>query len=101
MKLKKINLKSWKHFGSPVGCVHLGSCDIGRAKMPGQRGKYIYTTWGRNLTAEQADRLGGEHWEFVESAAGHYEIVLDGRILAGILAGIAVNKTLFELEKQS
>jgi len=39
-----------EHIGIIPGCVALGACDIGRAKI---NGATVYTTWGLNLTAER------------------------------------------------
>lgn len=96
MDIRELKSRSWKHYASPVGCIHLGCADIGRARP--KRGKgWVYTTWGRNLTEEQA-KSRPELPVVLNSATPTptFEYVLEGRILAGILAGIAVNRALFE-----
>ena len=97
MDIVTINQKSWKHFGSPAGCVHLGAADIGIARSGKRR---IYTTWGRNLNLDQAERLCLPVVRNEDCVDPEFEVVLSGRILAAILAGMAVNSTLYHDEKR-
>lgn len=98
MEIREIRKNSWKHYGSPAGCVHLGACDIGRAREAHGKG-WIYTTWGRNLSLAAAEKLGYPVVLNDACSKPTYEIVLEGHTLAGILAGMAVRRAVFDVSR--
>lgn len=44
---------SAKRIGSIVGCIAMGSCDIGEATL--ETGEKVYVTWGLNLDKEKQE----------------------------------------------